>query len=467
MVVRSLALILMCLLVTGCLTPKMDYKRPARYEFTPDLIQKAKDFETDALARLNNHNMLQYRWGEPYTATSKEKSNFLSDGAAWQGYLIAALAFRAAVQRSDGGYNMTTETNHIKDLAGFFTKSYEITNKPGLLCRSTSPETLTAVEPAWMASTSDNYDWVFFDETANGATDTGWCLTKPNKDHVNMAGAGLAIALALDREHNLYNPDGKTALLNALKPLIERLRNDGYEVKDHEGQLTTHPDLKPTHFLVLPEGMNRMTVLQLLAGVVVNEPSPSSLQAAYDDALRDWGTEYAWTLHLTGWWTRVYGHWNGEGTPKFSNPQALAMAALSFLLNEKTDMDAREEMKEALRGWMRFMKYEPNGIYWPVMLAFLEEFSDLEKYQRMRLVIDELRSIPYPKQAHLEKVDIIPRMVQPIHNRPVDSNYWKDNPYKRSTSIGLSFLHFSGVDFLLSYWMGRYFDLIPNTKSGE
>lgn len=463
--------------LAGCASaPSLDYKRPARYPYAPDLQAKAIALEDEAFERLNGDGLLLYRWREPFIGNllNQQRSNHLADGVAWQGYLIAALAFRAATEHASDpvGYDPGPVSALLDQLLRFFERSYAITGQPGLLCRSTAPN-YSDVEPApWMSSGS-GHGWTAFNATATTAE---WCLDRPNKDHVNMAGAGLGIALALDRLHpnpmtlapGLFQQSTRAALLDALRPLTERLVDDGFRVKDHNGQDTKHPNLTPMIFGVLPDGMNRVSALQLLAGAANNEPA-SPIQPDYEQAIADWGDGYSWGMHLTGWWTLRIGHWERWANVGFSNPQALAMAACSYLLNETARPSTIAEVKRSLRGWWRFMKHEPNGIYWPVMLYFdAANFDSEEVESRMRKIIDELKSYPAHKHVYAAPEVETPGKVQPIHNRPVDPNYWKADPFLLAENVGIpTDRHLAGMDFLLSYWMGRYFGFIADTPSGE
>lgn len=446
----------------GCAAPQLDYKRPARFDYQPNLKQKAEVFESEAIAKITANGLLLYRWHEDFAVTDNfQRSHNLADGTAWQGYLIAALAFKAATLARAGQYDADTKndiSSVLVRLAGFFNHCYDISDTPGLLCRSALPDYDGPDPLPFMLPPGEDYWWSRTHVTSS------WRLNRPNKDHVNMAGAGLSIALALNHRSNLFTPAAKNALLGALEPLVLRLVNDGYLVKDQWGNATTFPDFTPNSWLI-PDGFNRVSALQLLAAVA-KHGSNLTLQSEYEARLAEWGTGYAWPVHLVGWWTRVWGHWHRKGTPGHSNPQALAMAAYSFYLNEDNEV-YRDTLKGALKGFWRFMKYEPNGIYTPIYLEIVGTEPADEK-ARMRVVIDELKSMPAEKRRVIEERKTIARKVQPIHNRFVDRNYWKANPFERARGPRVETnTRFAGMDFLLSYWMGRYFQLIGPSESGE
>ncbi|NIP97885.1 MAG: hypothetical protein GWO24_32440, partial [Akkermansiaceae bacterium] len=59
--------------------------------------------------------------------------------------------------------------------------------------------------------------------------------------------------------------------------------------------------------------------------------------------------------------------------------------------------------------------------------------------------------------------------VQPLANRVTNSYYWKSSPFRRAVpphdpalhpERG-SRLHYAGADYLIAYWLGRFYGSIP------
>ena len=135
------------------------------------------------------------------------------------------------------------------------------------------------------------------------------------------------------------------------------------------------------------------------------------------------------------------------------------MAACSLLLNESRDTYTRP-VTGSLKAWGRFMKHEANGVYTPVYAHWVMTDAD-ERRTAMAPLADQLASFPIDKVLTDDVEQLTARLVQPLANRPVDTNYWKANPFERAEETGQDFLmRAAGMDYLLSYWMSRYFDLL-------
>lgn len=462
---RTTAL-LFALGLVGCAgAPTLDQKltySPPRWTPEPNLIVKAQTHETTTWEQVDSAGLLVYRVHLPLSDPDNwAESHNLADATAWQGYIIAALAFKAAAIRtqSPGDYTavMADVNAKIQKLAGVFPYFYNLTGQPGLIGRSLLPTYTGTVPLPWMGPV-DESRWVR--SSANGE----WWLNRPNKDQVNMACVGLGIALALDRKGDIQlSAAAEQALIDALVPMVRRVVNDGYLVLDAQGNKTKHPDFTPNAALIFPNGFNRVMALQLLAGAA---PYDSALQTEYEAKLPSWGTGYAWTLCLSGSWTRGRGHWKRSGNVGSSDAQAFAMSACSFLLQENR-ADYVKTAKKGLEGWWRFMKHEPNGVYTPIYAHFVET-DPQQKAALMQGVLAELRDFPPVKMQSPPNSQLTPKLVQPIHNRVVDVNYWKANPFlQMPPTPATTNRRAAGMDYLLSYWMSRYFGLIADTPSGQ
>lgn len=87
----------LALLASGCVTPRLAPAEDVPWPHDIDLASKATRIEAGAWARVTDHGMLVYRWREPFDDLDNfRRSHALADAAAWQGYFIAALAFKGA-----------------------------------------------------------------------------------------------------------------------------------------------------------------------------------------------------------------------------------------------------------------------------------------------------------------------------------------------------------------------------------
>ena len=305
--------VLVAALLAGCGAPGMAPEDPLRWPRNEDLAAKAELIEAATLARVTDQGMLVYRWREPFTdIVNFRRSHYLADAAAWQGYLIAALAFKAATLDREGALDAATKEDlngWLTRLVGFFSHCYEITGQQGLICRSALPGYHDPEPLPFMLRPGTGYEWQY----SSSATPPVWYLNRPNKDHVNMAAAGLGIALALGESADILTPAARSALLGVAEPLAARLVRDDYYVLDRAGERTRHPDLTAWSG-PLPDGFNRIMALQILA-TAARFGDDADLRAEYERRLEQWGTGYAGAMHAVGAWTQLVGHARRRFTP--------------------------------------------------------------------------------------------------------------------------------------------------------
>ena len=108
------------------------------------------------------------------------------------------------------------------------------------------------------------------------------------------------------------------------------------------------------------------------------------------------------------------------------------------------------------------MRHELNALYTIAMAAFALE-GEAEAAE-MEKIVAELRDFPNEKQLGREERDLTPGTLQHLRDRPVDTNYWKANPFERAEAPRpprRNDMYAAGMDYLLAYWMGRYFEVVP------
>jgi len=473
---RSLYLLFVVLpIMSGCagspqVAERIDYD-PPRWTPEPDLARKAVLHERATLAQVDDAGLLLYwsaqPWGDAGAGLRRYRaSHNLADAPAWQGYLMASLAFKAAVvhRGESGGMQETSRQeellrldSELRRLAGAYEKYYDITGERGLIGRSMLPGYDEPEPLPWMIDESGLSDWTRSPHTGE------WWHDDLAKNHLNLAVFGLAVPLALHRRGEIeLSPQTERALRGALMPLVRRLVDDEYELRDSTNQPTQFSDIGPTSF-GLPNGFQRAISLHLLASAA---PYDDELAVEYERRLEDWTPGLAWSLEVSGGWTRDRGPWNSDGVVGHSDAQGLALALVSLFIQEERP-EHRETFRRAVAGWWRFMASELNAPY-AIAYAQIVEDDPAERGSVMAPIVADLRDFPPEKRLAsneelASKVEHTPGVVQPIHNRPVDANYWKASPYERivATEHREQRWRAAGMDYLLAYWMGRYFDLIP------
>ncbi|MCP3904118.1 MAG: hypothetical protein GY715_10845 [Planctomycetes bacterium] len=466
-------------LTTGCAgPPKVDAPAPLespRWTPVPDLAAKAAMHETSTFAMVDENGLLTYTaylpWGDapagdtsdPVALENYRFSHELPDAPAWQGYLMAALGFKAAaMRRADPHASVSDVDADLRRLAGALHRFYVVTGEPGLLGNTMVPG-YTGAEPLFWMAPDAHKPWVRSETTGE------WWRDGVNKGHLNLAMFGCAIPLALERRGELeLTAQTRAALRDAMVPAVARLVRDRYRIHDRRGRTTQHGDLGPDA-LILPNGFNRVLVLQMLCAAAAYD---ADLAAEYDTRRGRWVSGIGWSLEVAGGWTESRGHWNKAANVSANDVQHFALAACALLLQDQRDPLA-EEVRRGLVGWWRFMRHELNAVYTIVYAHFMEPDAE-QRALIMAPILDELRDFPpvkrlAPPEDLLELLEDTPGHVQPIANRMITDNYWKANPYRRVTAHAPRHpkLHAAGMDYLLAYWMGRYFDVISAAPSGE
>ena len=370
-------------------------------------------------------------------------SHDMADQPAWHGYLLAAYAFKEAVTGEDFDDKMEI-------LADGFLKHYEVTGQPGLIARSLIPD-YTGPRLPWM-DTPQNNPTKFWMQGPTGA----WFRNGIAKGHVNMAAFGCSIPLALERKGQIQLRDTTRAkLISVLLPLVQRLERNDLYIIDWNGRPTEFGNLGPQ----VLNGFNMMLDLHMLKAASWYDPY---LAKRYQKYMKSWHWRINWSLNLLGRATRgIIGDDHGtENRPSISDMQHLSLAYLSLYLQGG---DRRKYMKHIYRGmygiW-NFMRYMRNPMFTIPYYATVRG----DEYTRMQEVIEDLRDFPLEKYETSEG-GVITKFIQPLANRPFDTNYWKSSPFLAITKYppprtGQEQV-FSSVDYLLAYWMGRYFGVIP------
>jgi hypothetical protein len=219
---------------------------------------------------------------------------------------------------------------------------------------------------------------------------------------------------------------------------------------EHDGDATEFGNLGPQ----LLNGFNMAVTLHVLASAA---PYDARYQVLYRDMMASWGGRMGFSLEALGEVIALLGHWRID-KPSYSDMQQLACASLSLFLQDDQE-EHRKKVKHAVHGLWEYVQYERNLPYVLVYSAFIAPGSvELELGE----ALEDLRDFPADKtpRAILEEEDT--KEIQPLCNRPLNTHYWKSSPYRRVIREGEPLqLLYSGQDYLLAYWLGRYLKLVP------
>jgi len=192
----------------------------------------------------------------------------------------------------------------------------------------------------------------------------------------------------------------------------------------------------------------------------------AEIETLYNEKRDEWASCINNSMSVMGEVLSWVGHWNFD-KPSFSDFQAFALAATSLLLQED-DTSFKGEIGGAFDGMWDVMRFERNPTF-TFPYAYFARYAAETKH-RIKECIEDLRDFPNPDQkiAYTSLRDDTDE-VQPLANRVTNTNYWKSSPFRRALPPHDVFKHpqtgarqqLAGQDYLLAYWMGRYFKLIP------
>ncbi len=277
-----------------------------------------------------------------------------------------------------------------------------------------------------------------------------WWRNGVAKGHLTLACFGLALPLVLERRGDItLTPETRRTLLAVLLPAVRRLATHDFRIRDRDGRPTQFGNLSPQGL----NGFNMVLTLSLLRSAA---PYDAGLHHLYEEKVVTWAGPIAWSLTRLAGLVRSLGHAR-LGKPSYSDMQLIALAATALLMQEHRPRPARA-IRRGLTGLWSFMAAERNA---PFTLCYTALVAPAEGAVRLPEIVADLRDFPIHKRPVHGRV-VHTGEVQPLANRPIDSNYWKASPFARLAAPGTpAASRLGGQDYLLVYWLGRYFNLLP------
>lgn len=438
---RLVAAIALVAVVAACAAPPpAAAPTPAStYAGEPDLLAKAARLRAATWQLVDRSGLLLYRARLPLQHPDNYRvSHDLADVPAWQGYLLAATAFEAAVTGSD---HDTDLLRLARGLAAFHTAS----GVKGLLGRSMLAD-YTGPRLHWMTTEEERPTRFWM----RGPTGVWWRNGLP-KANLTLACFGCAVALHLHRAGAIrLRPTTEQTLRGVLLPAVRNLVAGGYRIRDWDGRFTEFGDLRPQGL----NGFNMLVVSSMLASAA---PYDAEIAREYAARARAWAAPMGTSLATLGRLVRIAGHRN-LGKPSYSDMQTAALAALGILLQDE-DPERRHAVQVALAGLWRFTASERNA---PFTLTYAALVAGDGAPEQMAELLEDLRAFPSDKTER--KVAWVQTDTpQPLARRPLNTNYWKSSPYRRVEGpVGAPTGRvYGGQDYLLAYWLGRYLKLLP------
>ncbi len=419
----------------------------------------------------------------------------------WSGLYLASQAFRYATTESPealANIKLLLEGERIRmaitGVPGVFTRQYIPAGVEGIACPANDEAYVVDVEKddnKWVAIKEDGCAWVVDNETLEWkGTDhcgleefAGWCwLDNVSQDEYGGHMLALGSLLLLVDEAEV-----QAAVRDLLEQVGVHLMENQLTFVDWDGRITEHGWLFPMAMANTP-GFLAIESLAWMR-MAVEASDREDLRAFYDDCLLQKSGEKKcldWSLQTATPFTEYFkltALYNGkEGCLTNFNNVSMLNSAYHGMLMFEHDPDVRPLVQEAFRQEVvefdgpkstQHLRNSWYGFTWAATKP-LGPQSDGPAYQMVEDAICTLRQFPatqaipdmdntelYPHYCDSRLGDSMAEEPIPIAQRcPSTYIFWK-NPYIRHKCAAQPWEVRQPGDYLLAYWMGRYYGFIP------
>ena len=397
-----------------------------------------------------SEGLLQYR--RRTDDTDNPSYGNLADGCFHSGMYLASQALRYATTADPGAREQI-----ILTLEGLRLLS-EVSGKHGLLARHYSPAGTVTGDPRWLPSpTHPAYEW----------------RSDVSKDQYAGYIHGLGVTAAL-----VEDPEIRATVAELSAAVADHLIENDLRIVDSDGEPTTFGDLDGRFLGMVPIGVNALVTLAIakVAAVTNDDPRYTSFHA---DLVASGYADLSYWAHvsLLGFYKRVNDHMG-------------YLALVPLLLLEKDPKIVAALRRGERRSWSH-MSHEHNAFFAFVHAALVGEVQDGDDGLQASSVVapqtvvrhglEALRQFPenkvqWPIDLTREGFDFsyawirgdhcAPKSTRPVplYLRSRSSNFWGSDPYRLVANLqGDGNVDSSGQDYLLAYWLGRYYQFVsPN-----
>ena len=482
------------------------------------LAAKAAYFDTLA-TRLHLHPQLGWTMGVTLKPGTVEAEATYDDVAAWwsgendglwSGLYLASQAFRYAVTR-EAEVLATIKTllagevtrMAVTGVPGIFTRQFIPPDVPGIACPTDDAAYVTDVEKddnKWVQIRDDGCVWVIPNETMQWTKTEhcgldaykGWCFLD-NVSQDEYAGHMLALAALYKL---VDDPDVQATTKDLIGQVAVHLMEHDLTLIDWDGRVTEHGKFYVTSFADTPgflaaevigflrmgiEATGRQDLADFLTGCVLQQtgrgkclPWPLEKGTSYADSL-------AQQMHYLG---------VGPGCKANYNNFSMVMTYFVDLLWFERDAQVLEKAWAAFDTQLvrydspRALIHQKNA-WFDVMWAAMKKLgpgSDGPAYDAVNDAACSLKQYPASKHhvardpaalyphycdGRFDKVDddvhedSKTELPVPVAERCVRNFLWWGDPYDRDACTEDVTAVEQPGDYLLAYWMGRYFGFFP------
>jgi len=453
-----------------------------------------------------------YEAPDPDTATWQDVAQWHSgeNDGLWSALYLTSQAFRYAVTRSEEALD-TIRTllqgevtrMRITGVPGLFTRQFIPPGIPGISCPDPVTNRAAYVTDAekddnrWVQVREDGCVWVI-DRTTDEWTKTpagvpaphcglepyaGWCWLD-NVSQDEYAGHMLALGAIWKL---VDDPGVRATVADLLTQVARHLKEHDLFFVDWDGRQTEHGKLHALSLADTPGFLSAMSMAYLLLGAEAS--GDPSLRAYYDECLVQVGG-----TQCEGWpypdedpypdylsWMLLYV--GPEGCLSNYNNFSMVFSSLQLLIWFETRPWLREAAQRAFDehfmreegqpralivqknpwfnyGWGAFKHLGP-GSDGPAFQAVEEGTCSLRQFPARKVQVARDTESRYPPYCKQRNGDMAAQEVIPVHERCVSTFEWWGDPYDRETCRDDPWTVKMPADFLLPYWMGRYFGFLP------
>jgi hypothetical protein len=421
----------------------------------------------------------------------------------WSALYLTSQAFRYAVTKSDDALAtirllLDGEVTRMKvtGVRGLFTRQFIPPNVPGIACPDPVANKL-AYRPdlekddnQWVQVRDDGCVWTVNRDTLDweksshcGLDDyAGWCWLD-NVSQDEYAGHMLALG-ALYKLVDVA--DVQETVKDLLAQVAEHLAANGLYFIDWDGRETEHGKLHALSLADTPGFLSSMSMDYILMGAVAS--GREDLWRYYTDCLLQVnGQCEGWPYPEEGPYTdfldQMLLYFGDEGCKSNYNNFSMVYTSLHNLIWFETNAPVREKVQEAFDahfmreadqpralivqknpwfnlGWAAFKRLGP-GSDGPAVQAVEDAICSLKKFPASKV---QAAMDPAAKYAHYcdqRNGGSAAEFPVPVEERCVSTFEWWSDPYDRDTCGADPWTVLMPGDYLLPYWMGRYFGFIP------
>ncbi len=369
-----------------------------------------------------------------------------ADQAIWGGCLLAAECFRFAVTGSDEARAAAVKAFGGIDLI------LSVSGEPGLAVRSVAPAAAIAAHP----EPDPTAKW----EPAAPPWERFVYRGNVSKDQY----AGLVFGLAVAWRHLApHEPEVAARIRHHAGAIVDRLLRDRM-ILTERGEPTRFGNVRG-RILGAPIGVNALIALGAFRLAHDATGDPRHVRA-YRRMIVDGGYD-------------EIAYWARAALPSLGleNHNNDNMAYLGFYatMTLERDPEVIAELRAGLRrAWIDDLRAHDNP-FWTFIHVSLVEDDD----EAVAAAVEQLRR--YPERLVARPVDLrrrsdIPRrwfrsrkgvprsaVALPMDLRTPSTFAWRSCPFALYDDIGMppDTLAYSGVDYVLAYWLGRHHGLIP------